>query len=77
LASNNANHLADGVSERVLVFRYDEGLKAHSVCENFLKSPGLRGAIIGYSDRVVASWKSLYVGKEFRAGLGGTESGKL
>jgi hypothetical protein len=64
-----ANHLPDGISERVLVFRYDPSLAAHSVCEAHLKSPGLRGGIIGYCDGLFSSWGSWYLGRNTRMGL--------
>jgi hypothetical protein len=64
-----ANHLPDGISERVLVFRYDPSLFAHFVCEAHLKSPGLRGGIIGYCDGLFSSWNGWYLGKSTRIGL--------
>jgi hypothetical protein len=64
-----ANHLPDGISERVLVFRYDPSLVTHSVCEAHLKSPGLRGGIIGYCDGLFSSWNDWYLGKNTRMGL--------
>ncbi|TLD18828.1 Formate dehydrogenase [Venturia nashicola] len=61
-----ANHLPDGIGERILVFRYDPSLVSHSVCEAHLKSPGLRGGIMGYCDGLFSSWGNWYLGKNTR-----------
>jgi energy-coupling factor transporter transmembrane protein EcfT len=58
-----ADRLPNGISEGVIVFRYDPSLNAHSVCKAHLKTPGLRGAIIGYSDGLFSSWGETYLGK--------------
>ncbi|RDI77597.1 Formate dehydrogenase [Venturia inaequalis] len=64
-----ANHLPDGISERVLVFRYDPSLVSHSVCEAHLKSSGIRGGIMGYCDGLFSSWTDWYLGKNTRMGM--------
>jgi hypothetical protein len=66
-----ANHLPDSISERVVVFRHDPSVNSHSVCEAHLKSPGLRGAIIGYCDGLFSSWGGFYLGKNTKMGASG------
>jgi hypothetical protein len=58
-----ANHLPDGITERVLVFRLEKSLTAYIVCETRLVTPGLRGAWIGYGDGVFRSLRGSYFGK--------------
>lgn len=58
-----ANNLPDGIDEGVLVLRLDLSLNTYSVFKAHLRSPGLRGAIIGYSDGLFSNWDQYYLGK--------------
>jgi hypothetical protein len=57
-----ANHLPDGITERVLVLRYESSLDVFTVCESKMVSPGLRGAVIGYTDGLFNSWGPAFFG---------------
>lgn len=45
-----ANHLPDGITERILLLRLEKSLNVFPVCQNSLPIPGLRGAWIGNGD---------------------------
>lgn len=57
-----ANHLPDGITQRVLVLRFERSLGVFPVCASRLLSPGLRGAVIGYTDGLFNSWGSAFYG---------------
>lgn len=57
-----SNQLPPGVTDVVCVYRKEPGADVGRVCQVNLKSPGLRGMIIGWSDGVFASWGDAYHG---------------
>ncbi|KAF2478381.1 uncharacterized protein BDR25DRAFT_365611 [Lindgomyces ingoldianus] len=62
----NANRLPEGVTSLVWVYRKEPMAVVGSVCQTRLKSPGLRGMIIGWTDGLFESWSSAYEGSVVR-----------
>ncbi|KAF2195800.1 hypothetical protein K469DRAFT_649992 [Zopfia rhizophila CBS 207.26] len=58
----NANRLPPGVTNTVWIYRKEPCEMLGRVCQGNLKSPGLRGMIIGWSDGLFDSWGSVYHG---------------
>jgi hypothetical protein len=59
----SANRLPSGVTELVWVYRKEPEKVVGRVCQARLKSPGLRGTIIAYTDGLFGSWGGMYFGK--------------
>lgn len=57
-----SSRLPPGVTDVVWVYRKEPGADVGRVCQVNLKSPGLRGMIIGWTDGVFASWGDSYHG---------------
>jgi hypothetical protein len=58
-----ANDLPPGVTDLVWIYRKEPMAEAGRVCQAHLRSPGLRGMIIGWTDGLFDSWGTLYHGK--------------
>jgi len=58
-----ANQLPKGVTDVIWIYRKDSTADIGRVCRGSLKSPGLRGMIIGWTDGLFGSWGSLYNGR--------------
>jgi hypothetical protein len=61
--ANTASHLPPGVTDVVWIYRKEPVAAIGRVCQVRLKSPGLRGMIIGWTDGVFESWGTIYHGK--------------
>ena len=59
-----ANHLPPGVTDVVWIYRKEPMADIGRVCQARLKSPGLRGMIIGWTDGVFGSWGTVFNGKQ-------------
>ncbi|KAF2675875.1 hypothetical protein K458DRAFT_482123 [Lentithecium fluviatile CBS 122367] len=62
--AETANHLPPGVTDVVWIYRKEPKADIGRVCNVYLKSPGLRGMIIGWTDGLFDSWGPIYHGKE-------------
>lgn len=59
----SANHLPSGVTDLVWIYRKEPEKAVGRVCQAELKTPGLRGTIIAYTDGLFGSWGGIYFGK--------------
>ena len=64
--TTSANQLPKGVTDVVWIYRKEPMADLGRVCRGSLKSPGLRGMIIGWTDGLFDSWGSLYHGRVLR-----------
>ena len=60
-----ASQLHKQVARLVWVFKYEPSVQAASVCLGTLKSHGVRGAIIGWTDGFLRSWGDTYEGSVY------------
>lgn len=58
----NANRIPEGVTSHIWIYRKEPATAVGRVCQTILKSAGLRGMIIGWTDGLFESWGSSYVG---------------
>jgi hypothetical protein len=58
-----AGSLPPGVTDVVWIYRKEPMAEIGRVCRGTLKSPGLRGMIIGWTDGLFDSWGTVYHGK--------------
>ncbi|PGH02715.1 hypothetical protein AJ80_08812 [Polytolypa hystricis UAMH7299] len=64
----NANQLPGGITDVVWIYRKEPDVTVGRVCKGTLKSPGLRGMIIGWTDGLFDGWGSVYHGTITQAG---------
>ena len=60
---DTASNLPPGVTDLVWIYRKEPTADIGRVCQAHLRSPGLRGMIIGWTDGLFDSWGSVYHGK--------------
>jgi hypothetical protein len=58
----SASQLPRQITKLVWVFRYEPSIQASTVCIGTLKSYGVRGSIIGWTDGFLKSWGEAYIG---------------
>ena len=63
--ANYANDLPPGITDVVWIYRKEPMADIGRVCQGRLKSSGLRGMIIGWTDGLFDNWGTTYHGKIF------------
>jgi hypothetical protein len=52
-----------GITEQVIIFRFEPSLGGMTACRGKLTPAGIRGSIIGWSDGIFHSWNQVYFGQ--------------